>query len=154
MQGKDYLVVSDKGHCYRVKAVGAADRLDCLQGLVGYWAGNSALVELIQTIPTQDGIIDCWANEEGLFRPGFKTNTIGSALCKKNVKGPIVFAGSDGDGETIPVAPEFIEAAVEIGVELEGNGKQYTWPEVCIELMEQEQKYLEYTEDMEERHND
>ena len=49
--------------------------------------------------------------------------------------------------------PEFMEGAIEVGVELEGNGKQYTWPEVCIELMEQEQKFLEYIE-MEERHND
>ena len=153
MASKDYLVVSDKGHCYRVKAVGPSDVLDCIQGLVGYWAGNTALVELVKTIPTEDGIIDCWANEEGMFRQGFKTNTIGSALCKKRIRGPIVFTGSDKHGETLPVPPEFMEGAIEVGVDLEGNGKQYTWPEVCIELMEQEQKFLEYIE-MEERHND
>ena len=153
MSSKDYLVVSDKGHCYRVRAVGPADTLDCLQGLVGYWAGDTALIELVKTIPTEDGPIDCWANEERELRPGFKTNTIGSAVCKRVIKGPIVFTSSDKHGETLPLPQEFIEGAIQVGVELEGNGKQYTWPEVCIELMEQEQKFLEYIE-MEERHND
>jgi hypothetical protein len=153
MRGKNYLVVADSGLAYKVQAVGPADSLDALQGLVGSWSGHNALIELVETMHTVEGTIDCWANEEGQFRKGFQTNIVASALCKKEIKGPVIFTGSTKDGETIPVPEEFIMGAVEAGVELEANGKQYTWPEVCIELMEQEQKFLEYLE-MEERHND
>ena len=143
-----YLVVSDNGKAWAVKAVPQGETLECLQTLVGGWGEYSDKC-LIECAPNNTGIptpgaaiIDCWVNESGLFRETFVKNWIATAFTGTELVGPAIFTSCNDEGETIPLPNGYILGAVQAGLELQGEGRSYMWQEVAMELMAQEQDVI------------
>jgi len=155
-----YLVISDFGKAWAVKAVSEEETLECLQTLVGGWAeySDKCLIERVPNmtgVPTPKGIeIDCWVNEEGLFREGFIRNKIASAFTGVDCVGPAIFTSADDEGNTIPLPNGYLQGAMQAGLKLEGEAREYVWGEVAMELMNIEQDYLVLLDKMEEVQND
>lgn len=106
-------------------------------------------------VPTPKGIeIDCWVNEEGLFREGFIRNKIASAFTGVDCVGPAIFTSADDEGNTIPLPNGYLQGAMQAGLKLEGEAREYVWGEVAMELMNIEQDYLVLLDKMEEVQND
>lgn len=119
---KDYLVISEHGLVFRVKADESMSNLKFMQALVG---------GLIQSVPYHgnggnlgnDGV-DCWVNEEGLIL-GMNMNMTASIICNHMLAGTAVFAGHDGEGNITPCPENFITTLTRQGLALEGEGKSF-----------------------------
>ena len=108
-----YLVIDDNGAARLVTP--GSDSLSDLQTLVDGW---------IECVGLPGGM-DCWVNEEGLYRDDFAYNLLGTYMVRGwtgnpgyHLVGPVVFAAHDDEGNTLPCPAGFIADTVQKGVEL------------------------------------
>lgn len=121
---KHYLVINDNGDAFRVAPTD--DTYNDLSTLVdGY----------IECVGLPGGV-DAWVNEEGLLRnpQDFATNLVSTLIVREwtghahTLVGPVVFAASDGEGDTLPCPESFFISEMGKGLMLMGDSHDIDSP--------------------------
>ena len=112
-QATSYLVVDDNGAAVLVAPTDNT------------YADLSTLVDGLIECVALPGQVDAWVNEEGLYRYDFAYNLLGTYMVRGwtgnptyHLVGPVVFAGHDGEGGTLPCPAWFIDEVRNGGLEL------------------------------------
>ena len=114
-QATSYLVVSDNGDALLV-----APTDDPYHDVATLVDGDIECISLAGQL----GWVYAWVNEEGLWRRDFGENLAGSVVVLQKsgrpcrLVGPVVFAGHDGKGGTLPCPAWFIDEVRNGGLEL------------------------------------
>ncbi len=109
---KQYLYIAQDGTAHIVRQEPNQTSLDCLQALVG---------GLIESVSPSKVACDVWANEEGLYQPGFGINLVASYITGRQLVGPMVLAGSTKNGDTISVPDRVINKLKREGLIIEDS---------------------------------
>ena len=120
-----YLFITDHGDAYVVEPDGTS--LNTLQRLV------DGLVDVVACDSgyTNTKGMDCWVNDEGLYRGDFGINMVASLLSGRQLVGPAVFTRSDRDGNTVGLTDGDLRRLVDDdGLLLVEGGEVYTVDEV------------------------
>lgn len=122
---KKFLFVTDFGDAHIVES--GENTLETLQRLVD---GRVDVVVCDGSQPTVNGM-DCWVNDEGLFRGDFGINLVASILSGRQLVGPAVFTRSDDQGATIGLTERDITNLTDrVGLLISEDGKVHTVDEV------------------------
>lgn len=119
-----YLFVDQHGDALIVRQEPHETSLSCLQTLVG---------GLIQLAPSTKIDADVWVNEEGLFFPQFGINLVGSYISGRQLVGPVVFANSNSNGDTISLRDSILNKLKREGLMV--DDKVWTSAEVAKEYL-------------------
>lgn len=120
----EYLFIDQGGDALIVRQEAHETSLSCLQTLVG---------GLIQIVPSDKIDADVWVNEEGLFFPQFGINLVASYITGRQLVGPVVFANSNEEGDTISLDKNILNLLKREGLLI--DDKIWTSSEVANEYL-------------------